>query len=292
MGLALQTLVDGLILGGVLSLSAVGFSLIFGVMNVVNLSHGVLVLIGAYIAYAAWRGLGVDPLVMIPVVMAALFALGYAYQRVLIQTAIDRASLLASLLVTFGVALMLRNLLVLVFSPDIKNISPDYAFTFFRFGPVTVDLVRLVAVGASLVLIGALAWVLNRTELGRVIRATAQQTLAARLCGVNVRHIFGLTFGIAAAFAGAAGVIIGIILPFAPPNEVQWTLYAFVVVVLGGVGSPSGALLGGLLLGLINSFTAQYVGPAFTNAMMFLILVLMLLVRPYGLLGNAFGGSR
>jgi branched-chain amino acid transport system permease protein len=290
--LLLQTLVDGIILGGVLSLSAVGFSLIFGVMGVVNLTHGGLVLIGAYLAYTAWHGLGVDPLLTIPAVMLLLFGFGYVYQRGLIQLAVDRASLLASLLVTFGVALMLRNVLVLVFSPDIKSISPAYAFTFYRFGPVTVDLVRLLALGASLVLIGALAWILNRTELGRVIRATAQQELAARLCAVNVRHVFGLTFGIAAAFAGAAGVIIGIILPFAPPNEVQWTLYAFVVVVLGGVGSPSGALLGGLLLGVINTLTAQYVGPGFTNAMMFLILVLMLLVRPTGILGHAFGGSR
>jgi branched-chain amino acid transport system permease protein len=290
--LLLQTLVDGIILGGVLSLSAVGFSLIFGVMGVVNLTHGGLVLIGAYLAHTAWHGLGIDPLLTIPGVMLLLFGVGYVYQRGLIQLAVDRASLLASLLVTFGVALMLRNILVLVFSPDIKSISPAYAFTFYRLGPVTVDLVRLLALGASLVLIGALAWLLNRTELGRVIRATAQQELAARLCAVDVRHVFGLTFGIAAAFAGAAGVIIGIILPFAPPNEVQWTLYAFVVVVLGGVGSPSGALLGGLLLGVINTLTAQYVGPGFTNAMMFLILVLMLLVRPSGILGHAFRGSR
>ena len=290
--LALQTVINGIVLGGVLSLAAVGFSLIFGVMNVVNLTHGVFVLSGAYLAWAAWQGLGVDPLLTIPPVMLLLFAFGYLYQRLLIQRAVERSSILAALLVTFAMALILRNLLAVVFSPDIKSITPAYAFTFFRLGPLTLDLVRLIGLGASILLIAFLSWLLRFTELGRVIRATAQGELAARLCAVNVRHVYGLTFGLAAAFAGAAGVIIGIILPFSPPSEVQWTMYAFVVVVLGGIGSAGGALLGGVLLGIISTLTAQYLGAAFTNAVMFLVLVLMLMVRPHGLLGNAFGGSR
>jgi branched-chain amino acid transport system permease protein len=290
--LILQTLADGLVLGGIYALSAVGFSLIFGVMHVVNLSHGVIVLIGAYISYALWQALGIDPLLTIPLVMVALFGFGYAYQRVVIELAVDRSSLLASMLVTFGIALMLRNLLVWLFSPDFKNITPSYAFTFFQVGELTFDLVRVTALGASLVLLGLLAVGLKRTRLGRIIRATAQQDLAARLCGVDARHVYGLTFGVSAAFAGAAGTVIGIVLPFSPPDEGLWTLNAFVVVTLGGVGSPAGALLGGLVLGVISTLTSQYIGPAFPNATMFLILVLMLLVRPAGLLGNAFSGSR
>ncbi|MSP87589.1 MAG: branched-chain amino acid ABC transporter permease [Alphaproteobacteria bacterium] len=292
MQLVLQTLVDGLVLGGLYSLAAIGFSLIFGVMNVVNLSHGVIVLIGAYLSYFFWQTLGVDPLLSIPPVMAVLFCLGYVYQRGLIQLAVDRSSLVASMLVTFGVALMLRNLLVLIFSPDFKSITPSWAFTFFVIGPVTVDLVRISALCASLVLLSLLALALHRTGIGRVIRATAQQDLAARLCGVDVRHVYGLTFGMSAAFAGASGAILGIVMPFSPPDEVHWTINAFVVVTLGGVGSPSGALLGGLLLGVISTATSQAIGPAFPNVMMFLILVVMLLVRPAGLLGNAFSGSR
>lgn len=292
MPLALQTLADGLVLGGLYALAAVGFSLIFGVMNVVNLSHGVIVLIGAYLAYFLWQAAGIDPLLSIPLVMAALFAFGYLYQRLLVQFAVERSSLLASMLVTFGVALMLRNLLVLVFSPDFKSITPSYAFAFFQLGPVTLDLVRVSALGASLVLLGALAAALRFTAMGRIIRATAQQELAARLCGVDARHVYGLTFGVSAAFAGASGAILGIVVPFAPPDEALWTINAFVVVTLGGVGSPAGALLGGLLLGVINTATAQLIGPSFPNAMMFLILVLMLLLRPAGLLGNAFAGSR
>jgi branched-chain amino acid transport system permease protein len=290
--LLLQTLASGVILGGVFSLAAVGFSLIFGVMNVVNLTHGATVLMGAYGAYVLWRTFGLDPFLAIPLIMLVLAAFGYAYHRFLLQPAIERSSLLASMLLTFGVALMLRNLLVLGFSPDFKSISPAYAFKFVRFGTFVIDYVRLGSLAASLTLIGALTLLLQRTELGRVIRATAQHELAARLCGVNVRHVYSLTFAVSAAFAGAAGVIIGIIIPFSPPDEVGWTINAFVVVTLGGVGSPAGALAGGVLLGLINTFTAQYLGPAYTNAMMFLVLVLMLLGRPSGLLGRAFEGSR
>jgi branched-chain amino acid transport system permease protein len=292
MSLIPQTIADGLVLGGLYSLAAAGFSLIFGVMNVVNLSHGVLVLIGAYISYTLWHLFGIDPLLSIPLNMAVLFCFGYVYQRGIIQLAVDRSSLLASMLVTFGVALVLRNILVLIFSPDFKSLTPSYAFTSLSLGGITLDFVRIVALCASLVLLTVLTAVLNLTAMGRTIRATAQQEMAARLCGVDARHVYGLTFGVSAAFAGASGAILGIVLPFAPPDEAIWTINAFVVVTLGGVGSPAGALIGGLLLGLISTFTSQFIGPAFPNAMMFLILVLMLLVRPSGLLGNAFSGSR
>ncbi len=290
--LALQTIADGLVLGGLYALSAVGFSLIFGVMGVVNLSHGALVMIGAYLAWFVWHAIGVDPLLAIPVVMMVMAAFGYLYQRVLIQLAVDRSSHVASMLVTFGVALMLRNTLVLVFSPDLRSITPSYSGHPLLAGGLVLDPVRLAALVASLVLLGALAMILGRTKMGRVIRATAQQELAARLCGVNAHHVYGLTFAVSAAFAGAAGAILGIVLPFSPPDEGLWTLNAFVVVTLGGVGSPQGALLGGLLLGVMSTGTSQLIGPAFPNAMMFAVLVLMLLIRPAGLLGNAFAGSR
>jgi branched-chain amino acid transport system permease protein len=286
--LTLQTIADGLVLGGLYALAAVGFSLIFGVMAVVNLSHGVMVLIGAYLAWLLWHALGVDPIVAIVPVMAVMFGFGYVYQRGLIRFAVERASLLASMLVTFGVALMLRNLLVLVFSPDFKSISPSYAFAHVRIAGLTLDLVRIGALALSMLLLLALTLILNMTRIGRVMRATAQEEVAARLCGVDVRHVYALTFGVSAAFAGASGAIIGLVLPFSPSDDGLWTMNAFVVVTLGGVGSPAGALVGGLLLGLIGTFAARLIGPAFPNAMMFLVLVAMLLVRPAGLLGNAW----
>lgn len=291
MSLILQTLVDGLVLGGIYALAAVGFSLIFGVLHVINLSHGVLILIGAYLALVLSNALNIDPLLTLPLVMIALFGVGYIYQRFLIQHTIGRTPL-GSMLLTFGVALMLQNVMIWVFSPDMKNITPSYAFNSFKIAGLTFDAVRVSALAASLVLLSCLALLLKFSNLGRLIRATAQQTLAAQLCGVNVRHVYALTFAVSAAFAGAAGIVIGVILPFSPADEALWTLNAFVVVVLGGVGSPAGALLGGLLLGVVNTFTAQYVGPSFPNVTMFLMLVLLLLVRPHGLLGHAFSASR
>ena len=141
-------------------------------------------------------------------------------------------------------------------------------------------------------LISVLALFLRLAPWGRMIRATAQMELAARLCGVDTRSVHALTFAIGSAFAMAAGVLIGLILPFTPAEEVQWTVYAFIVVTLGGVGSPAGALLGGLLLGLTAILTQTFLGAVYTNVVMFLILLLMLLVRPNGLLGSAFRGSR
>ena len=291
MNLIAQTVADGLVLGGIYALAAVGFSLIFGVLHVINLSHGIIVLMGAYLALIFSETLHIDPLLTMPLVMASLFAVGYVYQRFLIQYAVD-SSAFGSILLTFGVALMLHNIMIWVFSPDMKNITPTYAFTSVKLGPIVLDAVRVSCLVASLVLLSCLAALLKFSPLGRVIRATAQQTLAARLCGVNVRHVYALTFAVSAAFAGAAGIVIGIILPFSPADEATWTLNAFVVVVLGGVGSPAGALIGGLLLGVVSTLTAQYIGPSFPNVTMFLLLVLLLLVRPQGLLGNAFAPSR
>jgi branched-chain amino acid transport system permease protein len=288
----LQAVIDGLLQGGVLALAAAGFSLVFGVMHVLNLTHGIFVLTGGYLALLIWHVTGIDPLLCIPAVGGVLFIVGYVYQRCLLQLAIQRASLMSTLIVTMGIALASRNLLTLVFSPDVQTIRPWYATVHWTYRGLVVDVPHLLAFVASLSLLGILAAILERTSLGRMIRATAQQPLAARLCAIDVEHVFGLTFGLAAGFAGAAGVIVGMLFPFTPASEGQWTLYAFIVVVLGGVGSPGGALLGGLLLGLVGSLTVQLIGPAFPNAMAFLMLVLMLLVRPNGILGNAFGASR
>ncbi|WP_165899816.1 branched-chain amino acid ABC transporter permease [Borborobacter arsenicus] len=290
--LFLQTTLNGLVLGGIYSLAAVGFSLVFGVLGIVNLTHGIFVVAGAYAAMVLYAKLGMDPLLAMLPIGALLFAVGYAYQRTVIQWAISRASLVASLVVTFGVAMIGRNLLQLVFGPDTHTITPSYSFSSLTFGPLQIDVVRLVALGASLVLLVLLALILLKTHFGRAIRATAQQPLAAQLSGLNVRNLHGLTFGLGAALAGTSGAIIGIVQPFSAASEVAWTLNAFIVVVLGGIGSPAGALVGGLLLGLINAYTAQYIGPSLTQAAMFLVLVVMLMVRPNGLLGNAFGESR
>lgn len=292
MQLLIQSLLDGALQGSVLSLAAVGFSLVFGVLGVINLSHGVFILAGAYGALWLRDTFQIEPVLAIPIVAIVLFFVGYVFEKTVLYSAIRRTSLLASLLVTYGVALILQNAYSLVFSPDIQSLRPAIANLSLRFGDVQVNYLQLLAFALSLALVGLLAWILNYSRLGRIIRATAQQDLGAQCCGIDVAHTHALTFGIACAFAGAAGVIVGMMYPFTPSNQEHWTIYAFVVVVLGGIGSAAGALLGGLLLGIIGSLATQFIGAAFPNAMIFLILVVMLILRPNGILGNAFGESR
>ena len=173
-----------------------------------------------------------------------------------------------------------------------RNISPSYSFLNVSIGGLSLDAVRLVAFAAGIVLITLLALFLRTTRWGRIIRATAQSERGARFCGVDVRVVHAATFGVGSAFAAAAGVLVGIMLPFTPSDEVLWTVYAFIVVTLGGVGSPAGAMLGGVLLGCSATLTQTYLGAVYTNAVMFLILLVMLLVRPNGILGSAFRPSR
>lgn len=290
--LFLQTLLNGLALGGLYALAAIGFSLVFGVLGIVNLTHGIFLIAGSYGALLLWQTIGLDPLISIFPVAAVLFVVGFIYQRTIIHWAVSRASLVASLVVTFGVAMIIRNLLQLSFGPDIKTITPAYSFSSIALFDLRIDMVRLLALLTSMVVLILLSLLLHRTHFGRSIRATAQQPLAASLCGLNVERLHAQTFGLGAALAGASGAIIGIVQPFSPSTEAVWTLNAFVVVVLGGIGSPAGALLGGVLLGLINTLTAQYIAPSMTNAAMFFILVGMLLFRPNGILGNVMGETR
>jgi len=288
----LQTIVDGLSLGGALAVAAVGFSLIFGVLNLINLAHGLFVIGGAFLSNWLLTRAGIDPLLGVPVVMLAGSGLGYLLQVGLVAPAVSRGSIISALLVTFGVALIGTNILMLLFSSEIRSTSPSYAFTSFRFFGVSIEAVRLFALMAGFFLVGMLTVYLRTTRYGRIIRATAQQETGARLCGVNVTQVYAITFTLASGFAAGSGALIGMMLPFSPAEEAIWTVNGFIVVVLGGAGSPLGALLGGIFLGLTNTFTAQYIGAVYTNVIMFLLLLVMLLVRPNGLLGAAFKGSR
>jgi branched-chain amino acid transport system permease protein len=288
----LQTIVNGLLYGGTLAVAAAGFSLIFGVMNIINLAHGVFVIGGAYAALVAWAQFGIDPFIMLAPLMFLGFGLGWLVERLIIGPSVRKSGPVMALLVTFGVSLIFVIFLTFVFSFSVRNFSSLYSFANFKFAVISIDAVRGAAFVAAVVLISALSLFLRLASWGRTIRATAQMELAARLCGVDTRAVYALTFAIGSAFAMAAGVLIGLILPFTPAEEVQWTVYAFIVVTLGGVGSPAGALLGGLLLGLTAILTQTFLGAIYTNVVMFLILLLMLLVRPNGLLGSAFLGSR
>jgi branched-chain amino acid transport system permease protein len=287
----LQATVNGLLEGGLLALVAVGFSLVWGVMNIVNLAHGAFVLIGAYVAWKLNTGLGLDPLLGMLVAAAALFVAGYLVQRFLINLVIN-APIWMTLLLTFGLDLLLVNGLIILFTGDFRAIHTSYGSKGLSLGDVRVPYGRLIAFGIAVGLTVALVWLMNRTRLGLAIRATGMDRAAARLMGVRVRRVYAVTFGIAASLAGAAGAVIGTIDTFSPGDAGALTLQSFVIAVLGGLGNMWGALVGGILLGVVQAWSGQYLGGTLINAIAFAVLVLVLVVRPAGLLGRPYYEAR
>lgn len=284
MSLSMQAFANGILLGGILGLSAVGFSVIFGVMDIINLTHGAMVILAAFLSYFGFTLYGIDPFISILPIMAIMFVIGYTYQRLIIERILDE-EVLVTLLVTFGFALMIRNLIEMTVTATPRSTSPPYsqeAISLGVFGSHSV--IRVGGLLIAFILFAILGWMIQHTELGRKIRASAENPTVARLCGIDTGYIYGLTFGIGTALAGASGVLIGMITTFQPVDEATWTLYAFIVVVLGGFGRPAGALLGGIIFGLAWSYTTIYVGSAFAAMVGFTMLTVMLLVRPQGLL--------
>src|SRR4051812_36444930 len=240
----LQATVNGVLQGGLLALVAVGFSLVWGVMNIVTLAHGAFVLIGAYIAWELQSDVGVDPLLGMLVAAAVLFGAGYLLQRHLINLVVN-APIWMTLLLTFGLSLVLVNGLVLLFTGDFRSIHTSYGSDSLSLGDIRVPYGRLIAFALAIGCTLALVWFMDRTRLGLAIKATGMDRGAARLMGVTVRRVYGLTFGIAAGLAGAAGAIYGTVDTFSPVDAGVFTLQSFVIAVLGGLGNMWGALAGG-----------------------------------------------
>ena len=281
-----QIAVNALLLSGILALVALGFSLVWGIMNIVNLSHGAFIVMGAYTTFWLHELLHVDPFVSIPVSMAVLFTVGYLLQRGLVNTVI-RAPLLATFLLTFGLEILIVNLLNYFFKADLRSVTMPYTGTGFDLGPVRVPYVRLAALGVALLLVLALGAFLSWSRLGRAIRATGMDLEAARLTGVRVAKIYALTFGIGAALAGAAGSLLAMIVPFDPNLGGGYTERAFVICVLGGLGNVVNVLAGAALYAFVHVFVGARL-PALSGAVTFGILVLLLVVRPRGIAGKSF----
>jgi branched-chain amino acid transport system permease protein len=287
----LQAALYGLLQGGLLALVAVGFSLVWGVMNIVNLAHGSFVILGAYVAWEMSETYGVDPVLGMFVSALALFVLGYLLQRLLINLVVN-APIFITLLLTFGLDLMLVQGMNILFTADFRSIRTSYASDSVSLGDVQVPLGRLIAFGVAVAVTLLLVVVMNRTRVGLSIKATGMDRGAARLMGVRARHVYALTFAIAAALAGMAGAMQGMIGTFNPAAAGGFTLFSFVIAVLGGLGNMYGALAGGLLLGLVESLGGQYLPGTWVNALAFLVLVLVLIFRPSGLVGRAYYAAR
>jgi branched-chain amino acid transport system permease protein len=283
--LLLQVLINGILLGGLYGVMALGMSLIWGVMNIVNIAHGAIIMVGAYLTFWMFTLWGVDPFVSLPITIAALFVYGYCLQRYVLNL-IVRAQLFLTLLITFGVEVVMINLARILWSSDLRQVTPTYAAANFEVGGLTIPWVRLWVFVTTVVLSVVFLIVLERTRLGRAIRATSEELRAARLTGIPVAHIYAVTFGLGCALAGAAGGLWGMLFPVTPVMGGSLTLKSFVVAVLGGLGTMMGAIVGGLVLGLTESFTSTYLGPTYPNAVSFGLLVLILIVRPSGILGR------
>ena len=283
----LQAAAYGVVQGGLLGLVAVGFSLVWGVMNVINLSHGALAVTGAYLAWLLNLHFGLDPFLALPVVAVALFLFGYALQRGLINLVIN-APIFLTLLLTFGLGLVILNSLQLLFNADDRTIETSYASQSLALGTVNVPYGRLAACGLALAITVGLAAVMTRTRLGHSISATGMDRGAARLMGIRARHVYAITFGISAALAGIAGTMIATVGSFNPTTTPgQLTLDAFVISVLGGLGNMYGALVGGLVLGIAESVGGLVLTGTWVNAIAMAVLILTLIVRPSGLIGKA-----
>ncbi len=256
-----------------------------GRLNIVNLAHGALIMLGAYVCYYAYTLLGWDPFASLPLAMGALFCVGYVIQRYVLNLVI-RAPMFNTLLITFGLEVVIMYLAQIFFSADFRTINPPYAGASFIVLGAAVPAVRLAAFVIAMALTVALWLFLHRTRVGRAIRASALNLLAARLYGVEPRRLYALTFGLGAGLAGAAGGLYGVVSQINPYIGSALTAKSFAIAIIGGLENPLYVIVGGLFLGIVESLTALYVGPTYTDVVSFGILVLVLIVRPPGLLGR------
>lgn len=281
----LRVLVIGIMLGGIYGLVAMGLNLIFGVVRVVNFAHGELVMLGMYGAYIAHRFLGLNVYATVVLVVPALFVVGLIIQRLLIQPLRDEPVM--QLLATFGLLLFLQNIVLAVTDGTIKSISFAPAKETFGVFSVRVDYGRLVILVLTAVLTGVMWFILNRTRSGYAVRAVIEDRDSARLMGINVERVMLVVFGAGSAMAGLAGVLLAPVYGITPTVGQNFIFAAFTVVVLGGLGSVTGALFAGLIVGIVESVSGYYLDPSLGTAAYFAMFLVVLLVRPAGMFGRA-----
>lgn len=283
--LILQVLVNGLVLGGLYACIAVGFSLVWGVLNIINILHGSLIVIGSYVAYFAYTYLGIHPFLAVTIAAVVLFVFGYLIQAGIINRVVT-APVLTTLTLTFGLELLVNNSLLVAFKADYRRVILENPLGVLDMGGILVPLDRLATMVLALLLTGLLYWVLNASRIGRAIVAVRMDREAASLMGVKVERIYAITFGLGAVMAGAAGSMMSVIFPISPLNSIPFLGKAFVICVLGGLGSVAGAMVGGLALGVIESFGGLIFGPEHAMTLSFVLLILLLVFRPVGIMGK------
>jgi branched-chain amino acid transport system permease protein len=278
-----QVIISGLLAGALYSMVALGLALIYGVMRVINIAHGTILMLGAYTTFWWFRLLGINPFVSLLVSIPLLFLLGMLLQRTLVTRVVD-APELSSLLLTFGISIGLVNLTQLAFTSDLRSV--EFLTGAFLVGPFALSKSRLIAFAFAVAITALAFWFLQRTKLGKAIRATSQSSDVAMVCGINVQRIHLYSFGIASALAAAGGSLVAVIIAIQPEMGQVYTFKSFLVIVLGGAGNYPGALLGGMLLGLVEQLSSLFLTTQVSEAVAYVLLVLVLLLRPTGLLGG------
>ncbi|HUL58476.1 MAG TPA: branched-chain amino acid ABC transporter permease [Anaeromyxobacteraceae bacterium] len=282
----LQSVLSGVLVGGVYALIGIGLTIIFGVMRVINFAQGDLLMLGMYLAWLAFKRYHVDPYVSILIAAPLLFLWGALLQKALINRVLD-ALPQNQILLTIGLGLVMSNTVMLVFTSDYQLVTTSYSSSSFPLGTLSVSQPLLYSFLITAAITAALYWFLIRTDTGQAIRATAQDRDAAQLMGINVERMSVLAFGLGAALAGAAGTLIAPTYYIFPQVGSAFTLKAFVIVVLGGMGSVVGATLGGVLIGMTESLAAVYVASGLKELVVYVLFLLVLLFRPAGLLGKS-----
>ncbi len=291
MHLFVQASILGLLTGGVYALMASGLALGFGVMRVINVAQGALIILGAYLSYSLYRDLGIDPFVGLVVVTPAMFVLGVVLQLAFLRPLRDEEREELSLLVTWALALGIEGLLSVAYQTTYRSTITGYADSSWRVLGYHFSVARCYAFVASVIVLGLLFAILKLTKLGRAIRATVQNPTAARLLGVDTRLVSALGFGLSVATASAAGAVYGLVFPFNPGSHYDLISRLLSIVVLGGLGSLGGAIVAALFMGLAESLFAAEISPTWSSFTFFVVLIVVLLLRPEGLFGARVRGA-
>jgi branched-chain amino acid transport system permease protein len=281
--MVLQVVVSGLLVGGLYALVALGLSLVFGVMRVINIAHGTFLMLGAYVTYWLFAILGMNPFLSIVISVPVLFVVGAVIQRLFVFRVVN-APELSSLLLTFGISILLANLAMLAFTSDYRSV--EYLTGSFLVGNIAISKPRSAAFLLALAITGLAFLFLRSTRIGKAVRATSQNREVAEVCGINVRRIDLITFGLGAGLAGAGGSLVSVMFAVYPEMGQVYVFKSFLVIVLGGAGNYPGAFFGGLLLGVIEGLSSLFLTAQLTEVVSYVLLVALLLLRPQGLLGG------
>lgn len=283
--LYVQALINGILMGGIYGLMALGLSLIFGVLRIINFAHGNLMVLGMYITYWLFVSIGLDPYLSLFLSASSLFFLGYLMQRYILNTIVEAPEEM-SFLMTLGLGLIIQNALLMVFGSDFYTVDTSYKLSSIAWRELSIDVTKVFAFGASIAITAAFFSFLQWTETGRAIRAASNNREAALLMGINVKKIYSIAFAIGAATAGAAGASASTFIPTSQDVGMLFTLTSFVIVIAGGVGTYHGALVGGFLIGIAEELGAVLLSGSMKQVVSFCLLVVILFFRPQGLFGR------